>query len=136
MKSLQNIKCFNAAVAVVFAELYQNFPKPIEFVVPDLMVHESFPQECREEIETRGGTRNIITSTIHFLADECFIRYEAQGGGGLKFSHVVLTSKGFSALSAVPKSIQESGKTYGERFVEVTGPAVVSGLVSAVLRLC
>ena len=100
---MSNIDDFNKAVAVILDKLYTTFPRRIS------LEDNSFDRDLDEEALL------LYRDTLHFLAREGFIRYEAWSSGGLiHFEGVTLTMKGLDILTTTPDSLGER-KTLGER---------------------
>ncbi len=105
--AMKNIEMFNRLNACLFAELYENFPKPI--------IHLSVVSFC-EKYECIDA-QDIFKATMDFLAYEGLIRYKDSTNTYSGFSQVILTLKGFGILNKVPDSLKPQ-ESVGEVVVE------------------
>ena len=113
----KNIEIFERVVAVALARLYDAFPNPIDLDAGSVGNAALGDGDSAEEVfqiiaETAG-------STITFLVNEGFVRYDPSGGtihdSGI-FRRASLTLKGFTLLGKTPKAIDGTvdRRTYGQ----------------------
>jgi len=95
MSERNNIYEFNKFVVEYLNKLYNQFP-----IKKDCML-EDFDSLNNE------NTSDIFFSTLEFLKNEGFIRFDRQIYGG--FIGVVLTGKGLDILNSTPVSISKAG---------------------------
>ena len=128
---MNNIDVFNRVVASAFRQLYESFPKPTTLKAGDMRDDCGLSTEEDGWWEAKSNHMNPIGCALVWLNDEGFIRYLDQSGY-TTFVNVVLTSKGFAALSKSPESLQ-SKPTIGQRFKELSKTAS-SESVSALVK--
>lgn len=133
---MSNIEVFTRVTAEVFKELYEAFPKPIILQAHDLRSKADISDEDWWE-ESRGIKGNSAGVAIIWLHDEGFIRYQTGSNDGSKFTGVVLTTKGLTAMNRPIKSL-EASPTVGDRLKELsktTSTEIVVGLVKIALSV-
>ena len=103
-KIMKNIKIFDTQVAIIFAKLYDNFPKKINIDCSTLEMHS-------KDITIEEHSE-YCDATVTFLVENGFISVgKTMIGGG--YVDVILTIKGLNALKKIPKSISNK-PTAGE----------------------
>jgi len=115
----QNIQDFNRGAALIFAELYRNFPRKIFLAIADL---DDGADLLSEERAARLDERaEIYVAAMEFLRDEGFIVYSDSVliGRESTFAKVRLTSKGLAAMQRLPPTIDPSRKSIGDTLVEI-----------------
>jgi hypothetical protein len=99
-----NIAEFNTIVGLVFAQLYDQFPSPIDRInreaIASAMGVPSSGLETHMLPSGRPFTR-VLTHTVLWLSDEGYIRPRGSSPAEI----VALTEKGLAALNAVPKGL-------------------------------
>lgn len=119
----ERIELFNVIVGLIFAELYKEFPIPKEIDEYEISEKLASNGMLSGPLTPRGQSRTLLKSndrldkfldrTLIWLRDEGVIRTRE----GYVYSEVVLTSKTFSIMNAVPSGV-EQGKiteTIGSR---------------------
>lgn len=95
---MTNIEKFNQCCAGFLALFYESFPVKVHISIGDYLEYDH-PENSE-----------LFFSTIEFLKDEGFIRYDSDIYGG--YMGVVLTSKGLAILNAV-----EDDESIGRKMV-------------------
>ena len=97
-----NIEIFNESVAIIFEELYRNFPIPISLNYNDLAI-----KLFKVEGEIEDHTQNIVVleSTVKWLKNSGYIWFGMIGDA--KVDGAVLSPKGLEVLKVVPDSLSE-----------------------------
>ncbi|MBF0286008.1 MAG: hypothetical protein HQL51_16280 [Magnetococcales bacterium] len=131
---MENIDDFNRGVGLILGHLYQQFPIPCILHARELETFDASLDEAR-----KGRRLRVYTASIHFLAEEGFIRFSSFNGdkNSGSFSNVVLTSKGLAALSKTPQSIEKSRNTIGDVLVDLSSDLLKQGTwegISALIR--
>lgn len=118
----ENIDDFNRGTALILAQLYRTFPVPCHIKVRELDDHADLDGELPESRDGRRERRHAVyAAAIEFLGKEGYLRHGEGTSGGELFMHVVLTSKGLSALQRTPEPLDSPRRSVGERLLEVTG---------------
>jgi hypothetical protein len=133
----QNIDDFNRGCALIMAQLYRSFPRPVVLDAGLLDGEESLFTEGRPPQLAQRGT--VYVATVQFLADEGYLVFHRFDDWSA-FSGARLTSKGLAALNRVPDALRPAQKTLGDRLIAITadlagaaGKEAVKGAVQALL---
>jgi hypothetical protein len=106
---MSNMDDFNKGAALIFAKLYDSFPKPLGFAV--------------KEIDAEASLDTLINyeETMNFLKAERFIDFQIVSGfsGTTDYHRVVLTSKGLAALNLVPDVLQSNKPSLGRQITDL-----------------
>jgi hypothetical protein len=102
---MTNIERFNKCVAEILALLYESFPIGFDIEINDYPEYDN------------SDDSKIFNSTIRFLNDENFIRYEKSVYGG--YIGVVLTSKGLTKLTSAIPDILDDKETIGSKIKSI-----------------
>lgn len=140
-----NIDCFNIAAACILGDLYNAFPRPLDIRTPDYqdnVVKNNFlPTTCALNYTDEQGGGNTISGTLRYLEDEGLIRSAAKtrqfDENEVLFQNLVLTAKGFSALSSPAQDEPTSSETLGKKFSDIKAhatKAVISSAVGALFK--
>lgn len=118
----RNIEIFDMQVAIIFAKLYDNFPKKINFDCNDL-------NELSKDI-TLQEHKEYCDSTVNFLSENGFIDINTRllSGG---YVGVILTIQGLNALKQIPKSISNK-PTAGDIISEEVSKGFVSSAIGII----
>ena len=115
---MTNIEKFNQCCAGFLALFYGAFPVKVHISIGDYLEYDN-PENSE-----------LFFSTIEFLKDEGFIRYDSDIYGG--YMGVVLTSKGLAGLNGVVSELDDD-KTIGQLIklaIEGNNEASIRMLVS------
>jgi len=99
--ALKNIDQFNEAVGLIFATLYESFPKRVE------LSSGKIAQKI-DDFDYRQ-----VSDTIFWLSKYGYISV-GRPMIEASYSHCTLTPLGLQLLNAVPDSLKEKPATYGE----------------------
>lgn len=116
----QNIDDFNAGVALIMGNLYDNFPNPIPFYankIPNLEYSGDDPLSD-EKISRFIDLGTVYFNAALFLLHEGFIRGE-RVEGYIIIRDCALTSKGLAALQRIPESLAAKQTSVGEWFASI-----------------
>lgn len=97
-----NIDLFNEVAAIVLERLYESFPVGVN-LQPDIVLSDPSREAA-----------NFFYYTVIFLGKEGLLGYEMASDDG-SFFDVVLTSKGLSALNAIPDMLDERKESYRQK---------------------
>ena len=100
-----NIDKFNKCAAEIFGLLYEQFPIPNNINITNFHHYDNQENSV------------IFFSTIDFLNEENFIRYQKKVYGG--YVGVVLTSKGFTVLNSPPPEKISKNETLGSKIKDI-----------------
>lgn len=114
-----NVDRFNILCALLFEHLYDSFPIAIDLDPLDL---ERWIEtmEGKSAVEIDFLMSDVFVDTMQWLEAEGFIRFRTVTTQG-KFSHVVLTLKGFAVLGSPPSGVDTEKGTIIERVKQVLG---------------
>ena len=118
----RNIDYFSILAAAILVQLYTNFPSPQD------MHSDDFDFEAVDPDEDQYRLRVLWSNTIHWLADEAYIRFKtekADRNDGSAFNELVLTQKGFEVLSkpAPNNGLDTIGDALSVAFGQLDGPS-------------
>lgn len=140
-----HIDVFNKVVAKTMLLLYDNFPRPIDLDPVSIGLEIIWAEELDVESDQYKALVGTPESTIDFLANEGFIKYDPslRTIGRLSFPEARLTAKGLLLLNQVPESVDESKdrRSRAERIksatstgIKTVAPEVIGALVSGLLK--
>jgi len=112
---MENIEKFDKCTAEILVLLYKSFP-----IVVDIRIEEDYPEY------DNSNDSKIFHSTIKFLNEEKFIRYEKAVYGG--YIGVVLTSKGLAALRLPMPDILDDKETIGSKIKSILNEGSKEGI--------
>ena len=98
---MTNIEKFEKCSAELLAQLYKSFPVKMHISISDYSHYDN---------EDNSG---LFLSTIEFLSDEKFIRYDSDIYGG--YMGVILTSKGLAILNSTLPEMIDDKETIGHK---------------------
>lgn len=101
--SSPNIDRFNALAAHLFSVLYDSFPHAVK-VETAVLAREAAARDL--ELDELRDWDRTAASTVSWLAEEGFLRFEAAAYGNL--IGVRLSMKGLTVLGYIPVSIKSS----------------------------
>ena len=99
---MNNVESFNLIVGLAFADLYENFPDPIDLEPLTYVQKAGLSFDPRDVNRKEGGHAE---SAIRWLLDEGFIRGVSPKYSGSGVQRAVLTFMGLRLLS-IPDSMQ------------------------------
>lgn len=102
-----NIAEFNAIAGLVFAQLYERFPMPIEHIQRKSIAEAMGVATGTWETHVLPSGRSfseVLAASLNWLTEEGYIRSEGPGS----YERVALTRKGLEALNAVPQGLSAS----------------------------
>ena len=105
-----NIAVFNESVALIFCELYKNFPVPTSLTYPALA-----NSLCKEEDVDPHQVINILINTLSWLKKSGYIWLDSESE--LEAYGVVLNPKGLEVLKIIPAT-DEDNRSIGERLTD------------------
>lgn len=127
------MKKFDIVTALVFSDLYSNFPMP-ELLDPTVYLDKVVAED---EYDEAFNFNAFFWHTIDWLIAEDYVRITTDASClNSKAYYVVLTGKGLEALRQVPDSLQDK-KPLGERLADFSkdkGSEAVSTLISLVIN--
>ncbi len=100
---MTNIEKFEYCSAELLAQLYQSFPVKMHISISDYGHYDN------------EDNSSLFFSTIEFLNDEKFIRYDSDIYGG--YMGVILTSKGLAILNSTLPEITDDKETVGNKII-------------------
>jgi hypothetical protein len=112
-----NIAEFNTIVGLLFAQLYERFPIPIEHIQRQLIASGMGVSTATWETHILPSGRpfsEVLASSLNWLTEEGYIRSRGPGS----YEEVALTQKALAALNAVPQGLSAS---VGTSLVMATG---------------
>lgn len=101
----ENIRAFNWLTLKVLSDLYDAFPQPTDIKGLRFIISTLF------DIGTKSREADYLqhfSSTVRWLKDEGFIKYESDDAGN--FRKVILTLKGLAVLGYVPSSLSSADR--------------------------
>lgn len=114
-KQLTNIDLFNQSAALIFSELYHNFPVPISLTYQALA-----KRLCKDDTTDTNDVINIFINTLSWLKRSNYIWLDSESE--MEAYGVVLNPKGLEALKITPASDEDS-RSIGERLTDTNTPA-------------
>jgi len=142
----EGVQAFNLWTLCIMARMWEEFPRP-QFFHSNLRAVQvsSDPQTAGVAIGPEGpGQVPLFTHTLNWLIDEGFAAGKPNAAGA--FAYVRLTTKGFSVLNQVPRSISpkavsEPNKPLGALIREAAtkhavdaGASLIQSLIQKMLR--
>lgn len=112
-----NIAEFNTIVGLLFAQLYERFPTPIEHIQRQSIASAMGVSSGAWETHILPSGRpfsEVLANSLNWLTEEGYIRLRGPGS----YEGVALTQKALAALNAVPLGLSAS---VGSSLVMATG---------------
>jgi len=105
MEQPRNIEVFNRVVLLTLAKLYESFPTPTDIDAGKIGYEAA--HDAQDEYEAFEVITTVASSSIAFLIEEGFLRYEPslRTMSGPGFPGARLTLKGFTLLGSVPSTV-------------------------------
>lgn len=136
----EGVQAFNFWTIWIMARLWEEFPRPQSFDASREIIYAS------NDARNAGTPINpkdfpptqLLRPTIDWLLSEGFIRGQASGHG--QYANVALTTKGFSVLNQVPRSVASKAiesKPLGVLMREALvdhAVGTVAGLIQSMLK--
>ena len=123
-----NIAIFNESVALIFCELYKNFP------VPTSLTYQALANNlCKDEDADRNQVISIYINTLSWLKKSGYIWLDSESE--LEAYGVVLNPKGLEVLKIIPTT-DEDVRSIGERLTDtnkICSPPERATLISLAL---
>jgi hypothetical protein len=107
-----NITEFNVIVGLLFAQLYNSFPKPIGRL-NELVIARAMGVSTDSILGSGKRFDDVLRHSVRWLSDEGYIRLS----GLTAYDDVTLTQKGLALLNAVPEGLSA---TVGSSLVKAT----------------
>jgi hypothetical protein len=120
------LELFDQSAAAIFAELYENFPIPIN-LKPTTIAAEVFTEDdTGEDIDEKWA---VIEATLAWLKQSGFIWVERYSP--LEAEGVVLSPKGLEVMK-IPSSLEKKSQPLGKALVEAVKKGAKDAAASAV----
>ena len=100
-----NIREFNTIAGLIFAQLYRDFPILVDIDRPDIAKSMGVGGNdwSKHELASGHSFNDMLAHTISWLTAEEYIK----AAGAHPAEHVTLTTKGLSAMNAVPSGLNQ-----------------------------
>ncbi len=107
----EGVQAFNLWTLLIMARIWEEFPRPQWFNSNPKAVHvTSNPSIAGVPIGLEGPEQvALFTHTLNWLIDEGFASGTGNAAGA--FAYVRLTTKGFSVLNQIPRSLSAASDT-------------------------
>ena len=112
--SVHNIDIFNESTALIFSELYKNFPVPV------YLNYESLTKKLFKDHDsvTRENNLDVLINTISWLKTSGYIWLDSESE--MEVYGVVLSQKGLEVLKIIPTP-SKNNSSIGEILAEIHG---------------
>ena len=137
----ESVQAFNFWTLLIMARLWDEFPRPLWFNSTPIAVHVTSDRNTKgDPIGPEGSEQvELFTHTLSWLIREGFATGVPLAAAGA-FTNVRLTTKGFTILNQVPRSIDSGAgtpdKQLGTLFREAAarhGPDIAATLIQKLL---
>ena len=108
-----NIRIFNESAALIFSELYKNFPVPISLNYITL----SNTLDNIEDTIDRHKILDVLINTVAWLKNSGYIWLDSESE--VEVYGVVLSPKGLEVLKILPQASAGDKLTIGERLIQL-----------------
>jgi hypothetical protein len=125
-----NIGEFNTITGLVFAQLYDNFPVPVEHLERGKIASVMGVSSGETSVLPSGRPFNeVLGHSLNWLSQEGYVR----SAGITPYERVTLTQKGLTALNAVPQGLSATIGSSLSTTVSMGNMAGIGDLVGGII---